>query len=160
MKDWDKSFLRIAYEMSTHSTCCRKQVGALVVKNNRIISSGYNGVPSGLRHCVDYFKPSDMKKPDFMKVHGEFSNAFEVHAEQNAIAECAKNEVSPVGATLYTTLAPCSNCAKLIVAAGIKRVIYEEEYDRDTKGPELLKQCGLIVQQIPYDEKEEGAANE
>ena len=99
-----------------------------------------------MKHCNEIFTQKDLTSPDFMKTHGDFSNKFEVHSEQNAIAELSKNEVSGIGATLYTTLAPCSNCAKLIVAAGIKRVVYLEEYDRDMSGPELLRQAGIEVE--------------
>lgn len=143
---WDNDFLRIAKIIAEHSTCTRKQVGAVIVRNKRIISTGYNGVPSGMKHCNEVFTQKDLTSPDFMKTHGDFSNKFEVHSEQNAIAELSKNEVNGVGATLYTTLAPCSNCAKLIVAAGIKRVVYLEEYDRDMSGPELLRQAGIEVE--------------
>lgn len=143
---WDNTFLRIAQIMSEHSTCCRKQVTAIIVKRNRIISTGYNGVPSGMLECNRRFSVEDITKPDFYKKHGEFSAAFEVHGEQNAIAELSKNEVNAVGATMYCTLAPCSMCAKLIVAAGVTRVVYLEDYDRDTNGPNLLRECGLIVE--------------
>ncbi|MCF0124672.1 MAG: cytidine deaminase [Clostridia bacterium] len=149
-KVWDARFLRISGVISEASSCCRKHVGALVVKNKRIISTGYNGVPSGLKHCNQIFSKEDMLSPNFMERHGDFSNKFEVHAEQNCIAELSKNEVSAEGATLYSTLAPCSNCAKLIVAAGIKRVVYAEEYDRDMSGPDLLKQSGIIVDHLPW----------
>lgn len=150
-KIWDKDFLRIASIMAEHSTCCRKQVGAIIVKNGRIISTGYNGTPSGMINCKNYFTPEDIKKPNFYDLHGKFSTNFEIHAEQNAIAELSKNEVSGVGSTLYTTLAPCSMCAKLIASAGITRVVYSEEYDRDMNGPELLKQCGIEVVYLPID---------
>lgn len=150
---WDIDFLRIATIMSEHSTCMRKQVGVVIVKNGRIISTGYNGTPSGVTQCNEYFKSADLLKPDFMDKHGKFSSNFEVHAEQNAIAELSKNEVSGVGATLYTTLATCSMCAKLVVAAGIKRVVYAEEYDRDMSGPELLRKCGIEVIHLPLENK-------
>lgn len=154
---WDYDFLRIAGIMAEHSTCCRKQVGAVIVKNGRVISTGYNGTPAGMINCKDHFKPEDIKKPTFFDIHGKFSANFEVHAEQNAIAELSKNEVNGVGSTLYTTLAPCSMCAKLIAAAGIKRVVYAEEYDRDMSGPELLKQCGLDVIYFPWKNKDDTA---
>lgn len=146
---WDKDFLRIASIIAKHSTCCRKQVGAVIVKNRRIISTGYNGVPSGMKHCKDIFTPDKLKSPYFYEEHGKFSANFEVHSEQNAIAELSKNEVSGVGATMYTNLSPCSSCSKLIAAAGIKRVVYSEEYDRDKGGPELLRQCGIEVEFCP-----------
>lgn len=149
--EWDKTFMRIAKEMAKHSTCCRKQVGAVLVKNRRVISTGYNGVPSGLRHCCDRFTPCDRAKPDFYDVHGVFSRNFEVHAEANCLLETAKNEISPEGTTLYTTLSPCQDCAKIICAAGVTRIVYEELYDRDQKGIELLAEMGIDVDQVVVD---------
>lgn len=149
---WDYSFLKIAKEISTHSTCCRKQVGSILVNESKvIISMGYNGVPSGMQHCNEHFTMTDMLKPDFMKMHGDFSRRFELHSEQNCIAQCAKNGISPVGSTLYIDLSPCSQCAKLILAAGIKRVVYSEEYDRETEGLELLRQNGVKVDYFPLE---------
>lgn len=153
MDSWDLTFIKVATLMAKHSTCVRKQVGVVIVKNNRIISTGYNGVPSGMKHCNEVFTKSAMAKltdAEFYKQHGDFSAKYEVHAEQNAIAELSKNEVNAIGATLVTTLSPCSNCAKLIAAAGIKRVVYLEEYDRDTNGPDLLKNLGIEC--IKFDE--------
>jgi dCMP deaminase len=147
-REWDITFINIAKEMAKHSTCIRKQVGAILVKNGHIVSTGYNGVPHGVKHCNEVFKKEDMLKPDWMDVHGKFSSMYEVHAEQNCIIEMAKNETNPEGSTLYLTLSPCSNCAKLIVAAGITRVVYEEKYDRDTSGIDLLNNMGVECVQL------------
>lgn len=165
-KEWLFSFGRIALEIAKHSSCCRKKVSALVVKNKRIVSTGINGAPSGQPECTEHFN-GIMKKQkldaekfnllinnpgsDMNVLHHEFAEAFEIHSEQNAIAELSKNEVSGVGADIIITLSPCSNCAKLIVAAGIKRVFYLEEYDRDTKGIELCKKVGLEVYHIDLE---------
>jgi dCMP deaminase len=154
MTDWDKTFMKIAYEFAEHSTCIRKQVGALITKNKRIIATGYNGSPHGIVHCKDKFKNIDFKElntqgsPLNLK-HHEFSEAFEVHAEANVIAFCAKYEtVIGEDCTLYTTLSPCVNCAKLIAQTGIKRVVYSEKYDRNTDGIDLLKKMGIEVVQL------------
>ena len=112
------------------------------------MSTGYNGVPSGLKHCNQYFTMDNLKEPEFYNQHGDFSKKFELHAEQNAILFAGKVFTSCEGATLYTTLSPCSDCCKLIAGAGIKRVVYCEEYDRDTAGIELLKQLGIEVIQV------------
>ena len=92
-REWDITFINIAKEMAKHSTCIRKQVGAILVKNGHIVSTGYNGVPHGVKHCNEVFKKEDMLKPDWMDVHGKFSSMYEVHAEQNCIIEMAKNNM-------------------------------------------------------------------
>ena len=149
---WHKTFIKIALEIANHSTCCRKQVACLLVKNNVIISTGYNGTPSGQKHCNEYFTPSMISRPDFMEKHRIFSNRYEVHSEQNAIAQAAKNEVNPEGATAYVTLSPCLSCAKLLITAGIKKVFYYEKYDRDTSGIDLLKEANIQVERITLKE--------
>lgn len=160
--EWDKSFMRIAIELATHSTCVRKKVACLIVKNRRIVSTGINGAPSGCDHCEDHFEniriTCGIPVAEFRKriqtpgdplyvEHGIYSNKFEIHSEQNAIAELSKNEISAIGADIYCTLSPCSNCAKLIIAACGKnaRVFYYEEYDRDTSGIDLLRESGIEV---------------
>lgn len=142
------TYMRIALEIAQQSTCARKQVACVLVKDRTIISTGYNGVPSGMKHCNETFTLADRLKPDFMKIHGEFSAKFELHAEQNAVCQAAKNEVSPVGSTAYVTLSPCAPCAKLLIAAGVKEVYYYEAYDRDTSGIDLLKEVGIPCNQI------------
>ena len=145
-KLWDRDFIEIAKIISEHSTCCRKKVGCVIVKDRRIISTGYNGTPSGMKHCNERFKIKDIESPIFMELHHKFATKYEIHAEQNAIAELSKNGVSGVGAT--TTLAPCSMCSKLIAAAGIKRVVYLYDYDRDMSGPEFLKEYKLKIEKF------------
>ena len=157
MISWDKTFLNIAKELSKHSTCCRKHVGAIIVSNGRIVSTGYNGTPSGVKHCCDTFteeqkqKFQDLNSPE-SKLHAEFSRKFELHAEQNCIAFASKRGISlENNSTLYTTLSPCSDCAKLIFQSGITRVVYEEEYDRDKSGIELLNSLGVVCQKFEDD---------
>jgi len=161
-KNWDKTFLEIAKIMSEHSTCSRVQVGAVLVKDRRIISCGYNGVPSGQEECVDYFKRiynshnidltfwAWCEREDFKDLHREFSINNELHGEQNAIGYAARNGINTSGSTMYLTISPCKQCAKLIIAAGIKRVIYQEIYNRaEDDGIPLLQQnnveCVLYV---------------
>lgn len=151
---WDQDYLRIAGIMAEHSSCARVHVGAIIVKDGRIVSTGYNGVPSKMKQCNEIFTPDRIKDPNFSVNHHAFAEKFEVHSEQNAIAYLSRNEVSGVGATMYCTVAPCSQCSKLIVAAGIKEVVYAEEYDRDNGGPSLLKQCGIEVRKIDWPDKE------
>lgn len=154
-KIWDYDYLRIAGIMGEHSTCTRCKVGAIIVKDGRIISTGYNGTPSGIKQCNEIFTPDKIKDPSFYTTHHKFAEQYEVHGEQNAIAYCSRNEVSAVGSTMYATLAPCSQCAKLIVAAGIKRVVYAEDYDREKSlGAQLLRDCGIEVEHLPWKDKE------
>lgn len=151
---WDKSFLRIAWEYATHSTCSRKHVGALIVKNGRIIATGFNGTPKGFENCNDKFKNIDWKEQSLdsplSKDHHDFSEKYEVHAEQNALITLIHNGTNCDDATLYTTLSPCTTCAKLITQSGITRVVYEEEYDRDITGLQILKDMGIEVCYIPF----------
>jgi len=147
-QSWNKTFMNIAVEISKHSTCLRKQVGAILVKDRRIISTGYNGSPSGETHCSEYFKDANITSPDFMKTHGEWSETHEIHAEINCLFYSARNGISTLGTILYITLSPCINCAKSIKAAGIDTVVYLVEYDRDTSGILFLKNNNINVYNI------------
>lgn len=126
----DERYLRMARIWSENSYCKRRQVGALIVKDKSIISDGYNGTPSGFENlCED---ENDHTKP------------YVLHAEANAITKVAKSGNSSDGATLYVTASPCIECAKLIIQAGIKRVVYSELY-RCCDGIELLQKAGIQV---------------
>ena len=119
-----------------NSYCERRQVGALLVKNKMIISDGYNGTPSGFENkCED---------------ENNVSKAYVLHAEANAISKIARSHNSSDGATLYVTASPCLECSKLIIQAGIKRVIYGEKY-RIMDGVELLERAGIIVEYLDDD---------
>ena len=126
----DVRYLRMARIWAENSYCKRRQVGALVVKDKMIISDGYNGTPSGFENvCED---DDNVTKP------------YVLHAEANAITKLARSSNSSDGATLYVTASPCIECAKLIIQAGIKRVVYGEKY-RLTDGVELLERAGIEV---------------
>lgn len=143
---WSRTFLNIAKEISTHSTCVRLQVGAVIVKDKRIISMGYNGVPSGMKHCKEVFKNINLKSSIDRQMHHEFACENELHAEQNAIAFAAKSTISlDKDCTIYLTTEPCNDCAKLIIAANIGKVIYSNKYDGDTRGIDLLRSAGVQV---------------
>ena len=131
---YDRTYLTMAKEWAKLSHCNRKQVGALMVKDGTIISDGYNGTPSKFKEnvCED---------------DGGSTHWFVLHAEANAILKCAKNGISSNGATLYQTYSPCKECSKLIIQSGISRLVYIDEY-RDTDGLELLKESGILVEQI------------
>ena len=127
----DRRYARMALIWAENSYCERRKVGALVVKNNMIISDGYNGTPTGFENiCED---ENNVSKP------------YVLHAEANAITKLARSSNSSDGATLYVTASPCIECAKLIIQSGIKRVIYTEQY-RLTDGVDLLKRAGIEVE--------------
>ena len=125
-KSWDEYFMEIAEIVKTRSTCLRREVGAVIVKDNRIITTGYNGAPSGLKHCTEIggCERARLNIPSGQR--HELCRA--LHAEQNAIIQAAKIGVSTEGATIYITLQPCVICAKMLVNAGIKRIVFKGEY--------------------------------
>lgn len=129
----DKVNMEMAYVMAKRSTCLRKQVGCVIVKDGRIIVSGYNGVPSGVQHCTECSGPSCDKA---------------VHAEAGAITYSARKGIALEGSTLYVTMSPCKKCADLILNAGIKEVVYDESY-RDITGLKYLEQF-IKVRWIDY----------
>ena len=135
--DLDKRYLRMARIWSETSYCLRRQVGALIVKNKMIISDGYNGTPSGFENVCE---ENGVTKP------------YVLHAEANAITKIARSGNNSEGATLYVTDSPCIECAKLIIQAGIKRVVYARDY-RLTDGIDLLKRANIQVELMPIEEK-------
>ena len=141
MQKFDKSYLDMAAVWAKNSYCKRRQVGALIVKDKMIISDGYNGTPSGFENiCEDEI--TGATKP------------YVLHAEANAISKVAKSGNSSEGATLYVTASPCLECSKLIIQAGIKRVVYREQYRLDD-GIQLLKRAGIEVEQVEEDNNNE-----
>lgn len=133
----DVRYLKMARIWAENSYCKRRQVGALIVKDKMIISDGYNGTPSGFENvCED---ENNVTKP------------YVLHAEANAITKIARSGNNSDGATLYVTAAPCIECAKLIIQAGISRVIYSEEY-RIEYGINLLRRAGIEVKYIPVEQ--------
>ena len=126
----DIRYLRMAKIWAENSYCKRRQVGALIVKNKMIISDGYNGTPSGFENiCED---ENDKSKPYVM------------HAEANAITKVAASNNNSAGATIYVTSSPCIECAKLIIQAGIKRVVFSEKYHTE-EGINLLERAGITI---------------
>lgn len=135
---FDTSYLQMAQIWARNSYCKRRQVGALLVKDRMIISDGYNGTPSGFENvCEDA---------------DGVTKAYVLHAEANAISKIAKSGNSADGATLYVTASPCMECAKLIIQAGIKRVVYSDEY-RLHDGIDLLRRAGVECELIVPDEE-------
>ena len=120
----NKTFLDIAECISRESKCVALQVGAIIVKDDRLISTGYNGTAKGFPNCNECLKNNDYKRED----HHEWSKVYEIHAEMNAIIFAARHGISIEGATLYCTHCPCDDCIKNIVQSGIKHIIYKEGY--------------------------------
>ncbi len=136
-----QTFMGVAHDLAQLGTCGRGKVGAVIVKDGRCISWGFNGAPPGLPHCeeVNHGHP-----PDVDTTLPENGCRIATHAEANALSFAAKQGISTDGATLYMTVAPCSWCSRLIIAAGIKRVIFYRAY-RDMRGVDWLKSAGLGV---------------
>jgi dCMP deaminase len=165
----DNLYLRMAFAWSENSYAIRRKVGCLIVKDNSIISDGYNGTPSGFPNvcesvvctskwrfgCIIDAKPIDevLSNPECIERCKDCKYAeltthnYVLHAEANAITKLSKSHNSSIGATIYVTDEPCIECSKLIIQAGIKRVVYAREY-RMHDGIELLKKAGIEVQQI------------
>jgi dCMP deaminase len=130
---YHRAYLRMAASWSELSHCERKKVGALIVKDEMIISDGYNGTPGGFENCCED--------------HEGNTHWYVLHAEANAILKVAKSTNNCKGATLYLTLSPCKDCSKLVLQAGISRVVYKDPY-KDTAGIDFLQSAGVEVIQI------------
>jgi len=136
------TYMKTARLFAEHSSAKRKHVGAVVVKDDRIISIGYNGMPSGWDNNCEIVTHSDFTGTIVLKTKPEV-----LHAESNAIAKLAKSTESGDGASMFITCAPCMDCAKMIFQSGIKEVFYGEEY-RNDDGIRFLNKCGITVKQI------------
>ena len=138
---WDEYFMSIAYQVATRSTCIRRKVGALLVRDKRILTTGYNGPPSGLPHCTDVGCLRDKLGVPAGQRH-ELCRG--LHAEQNALIQAAIYGVSVKGATLYCTHYPCSLCAKMLINAGVVKVVVAEEYP-DELARQFFAEAGIEV---------------
>lgn len=136
----DKMYMEIAQVVAKQSYCEKRKVGAVIVKGNTIIGLGYNGTPSGRDNCCEI---DGNTKPEVL------------HAESNAIAKVACSTLSSEGSTLYVTCSPCMECAKLIIQSKICRIVYLEKY-RDTSGLDLLRDCGIEVDELTEDATDKG----
>lgn len=146
----DDYFMEIAKVVASRSTCLRQKVGAVIVKDKRILTTGYNGAPTGMPHCLDIGCLREQLKIPSGERH-ELCRA--VHAEQNAIIQAAYHGVSIKDSTLYTTHQPCIMCAKMIINAGIRKVVYGQRY-ADERGLNFLKEAGIEVIYHPIDSEE------
>lgn len=133
----DKRYLRMAHIWAENSYCVRRKVGAIIVKDQMIISDGYNGTPSGFPNICESEQGSTFP--------------YVLHAEANAITKVARSNNSSGGSTLYVTASPCMECSKLIIQAGIKRVVFSDLY-RITDGLDILREANVEIVHIPFEE--------
>ncbi len=147
---WDEYFLGICELVARRSTCLRRQVGAILVREKRILTTGYNGAPRGLRHCGELGGCQRERMGVPSGERHELCRA--LHAEQNAIIQAALHGVQVTGATMYITTQPCVLCAKMLINAGIERVVYRGAYP-DEPAMEMLREAGIEV--VRWDNGEE-----
>lgn len=148
---WDKRFLNLANEVASWTSCMRRHVGSVIVKDKRIIATGYNGASAGITSCVD--RGYCLRDKLGIKSGTMQEICFATHAEQNALVQAAKLGASVDGGTIYVTHQPCIICTKLIINSGIKRVVYAHNYPNECS-VELLKMAGVEICQIPYENEE------
>jgi len=138
---WDEYFMSIAFEVAKRSTCPRLQVGAILVRDRRILTTGYNGAPAGTKHCTEVG----------CKMVGEHCIRT-VHAEQNAIIQAALHGISTEGSAMYSTHEPCQLCCKIAINAGVKRIVYGKDYP-DEFARQLLAEAGVAL--VKFEKKGE-----
>ncbi|MDD2651855.1 MAG: dCMP deaminase family protein [Sulfurimonas sp.] len=140
----DINFINIAKEIATASKCVSKQVGAVIVKDGRILSTGYNGTPAGYINCREHWDGN------YTSEHHEWSKTYEIHAEMNAIIWAARKGISVEGATIYVTLEPCSECSKNIIASGIERIVYLKPYEHTHSEviSKFIKDNGVSIEKL------------
>lgn len=142
---WDRYFMDIAHVVKRRGNCLRRKVAAVVVKDRRIISTGYNGTPRGVRNCCDGGCARCASGAPSGSALGECVCS---HAEENSITQAAYHGIALKGATIYVTLSPCLTCAKMIINAGIVEVVYDEEYQFGDQTRALLKEAGVACRRI------------
>lgn len=149
---WDDYYINIAWVVASRSNCSRRRVGALIVVNRRIVSTGYNGTPFGVTNCDEGGCPRCASAEVSSKAGLDWCLC--VHGEQNAIALAARQGTATEGASLYVTTRPCFSCLKEAVQAGIREIVYDQPYDYsdelESAYQTLLRQAGLIMRQNPY----------
>lgn len=142
---WDEYFMNIAKVVSSRSNCMKRQVGAIIVRDKRIVSTGYNGTPRGIKNCNE---GGCKRCNSFAESGTKLDECICSHAEENAIVQAAYHGISIRGGTLYTTYSPCLNCTKMIINAGIVEVVYNEAYPLADEPFRLLKEAGVRARQL------------
>jgi len=141
---YDEYFMKMTQVVSTRSTCLRRNVGAILVKNKHILSTGYNGAPKGLKHCSEV---GCLREKLNVQPGERHELCRGLHAEQNAIIQASVFGVSIDGASLYCTVAPCSVCAKMLINAGIKEIVYQESYP-DELAQQMLTEAKIKMRKL------------
>ncbi|NIM46845.1 MAG: cytidine deaminase [Candidatus Aenigmarchaeota archaeon] len=149
--DWDSYFMALAYFISTRSSCSDRMTGAVLVKDKTIIATGFNGAPRGVKDCLE--KDECIRENRDKSKGKDYHNCYAAHAEVNALANHAfMGGSSTLGAALYTTVYPCTDCARQIINAGISKIFYTEGLPNDTGlAPELFKETGIVCKKISKD---------
>ena len=147
---WDRYFMDIAQVAAKRSNCSRRQVAAVLVRDKRIISTGYNGTPRGVRNCSDGGCPRCSSNAPS---GSHLTECLCSHAEENAIVQAAYHGIMVKGATLYTTYSPCLLCSKMIINAGIREVVYNESYSIDGTARRILAEAGVILRPVKTDKE-------
>ena len=143
---WPEYFMNITYLVAQRSTCLRRMVGAIAVKDKRVLATGYNGVPAGVPHCEEVgCLRAKLQIPSGQRQ--EICRG--LHAEQNVIVQAAVHGISIGGATLYCTTRPCITCSKMLINCGIKKIVYVEDYT-DELSAEILQEAGVEAVQMPF----------
>ena len=147
MDKWDKRFMELAYTVAGWSSCFQenRQIGAVIVRDKRILTTGYNGAPSGISSCAE--RGECLRRNLNIPSGTKQELCYAVHAEQNAIIQAARQGINISGATLYCTHQPCVICAKMIINAGIVRVVFENGYP-DEFSVRLFREAGIVAEQI------------
>ena len=148
---WDEYFMKIAQVVALRSNCSRRQVAAVIVKDHRIISTGYNGTPRGIKNCNEGGCPrcsSDAPSGTALE------ECICCHGEENAIVQAAYHGISVKDSTLYTTFSPCLLCAKMIINAGIREVVYAERYSIDDTSRRILNEAGVKLRPVQMDKQD------
>jgi dCMP deaminase len=140
--DWDEYFLNIAKVVASRSNCIKRKVAAIIVRDRRVITTGYNGTPRGARNCNEGGCP---RCNSMAKSGTSLEECLCCHGEENAITQAAYHGTSLKGATLYTTFAPCLLCTKMIINSGIAEVVYNQDYPLNERALALLKECGVLL---------------
>jgi len=138
---WDEYFMAITDQVGQRSTCTRRHIGAVIVKDKRILATGYNGVPSGLAHCEDV---GCLREQRGIPSGTQHELCRGIHAEQNAVIQAARHGTAIDGATVYCTHQPCVLCAKILINAGITEIIYQNAYP-DALATEMLEEAGIVT---------------
>ncbi len=142
---WDEYFMDIAHVVSSRGNCSRRKVAAVIVSDQRVISTGYNGTPRGIKNCFEGGCPRCSSETPSGE---DLSECICAHAEENAIVQAAYHGIAVRDGTLYSTLSPCLMCTKMIINAGIKEVVYETEYHFTERARTLFSTAGVLCRQF------------